>query len=439
MEQDLLELGFVLRWYRAKMMTHRIALSFTVVDSKGFMHSAGGRVTRIPQQRCSASWKKLGARSVGAQGARADSRREEKEENNGGHVRRVLFVAGGTGGHVYPALAIADEVRRLDPAVELLFAGTRERMEWLVVPKAGYAISAVPAVAIRRPFFCLPNLLLPARVLYCMWVCWKLVRRFRPHVVVGTGGYVAGPMCLVAALSGSSKVVIQEQNAYAGITNRILGRVAAAVIFLAFAAASPFFPEEKCVVIGNPTRRALQQPIDAVMALCSFFPSVNKLDLDDDDDDDDGSTQEVVVVLGGSLGAQAINEAVAGLVQSQLQQHPYRYFIWQTGTSHFENIQAMGISHPRLTVLPYVDRMEMLYAAANVVVSRAGAITCSELLVTAKPSILVPATTVAEDHQMKNALAMAEAGAAKVLAESELNSQTLASAIDEILGYLLSQ
>jgi UDP-N-acetylglucosamine--N-acetylmuramyl-(pentapeptide) pyrophosphoryl-undecaprenol N-acetylglucosamine transferase len=158
-------------------------------------------------------------------------------------------------------------------------------------------------------------------------------------------------MCLVAAWSGSSKVVIQEQNAYAGITNRILGRVAAAVIFLAFAAASPFFPEEKCVVIGNPTRRALQQPLDAVMALCSFFPSVNKLDLDDDDDDD-GSTQEVVVVLGGSLGAQAINEAVAGLVQSQLQQHPHRYFIWQTGTSHFQNIQAMGISHPRLTVLP---------------------------------------------------------------------------------------
>jgi UDP-N-acetylglucosamine--N-acetylmuramyl-(pentapeptide) pyrophosphoryl-undecaprenol N-acetylglucosamine transferase len=254
---------------------------------------------------------------------------------------RVLFAAGGTGGHVYPALAIADEVRVLNPAAEIEFVGTKERMEWDVVPKAGYAISPIPAVAIRRPFWSLSNVFLPVRLVLCLWISWRVVRRFRPDVVVGTGGYVAGPLCLVAALSGAA-VAIQEQNAYAGLSNRILGRVAK-VVFVAFAAATVYFPKKKCVLIGNPTRRVLRQPIDRVSALRSFF-DVAELDVD--------GHEEVIVVMGGSLGARLINEAVAGTAISLLEQNPRRYIIWQTGTINYDITLSRVGTHPRLALLP---------------------------------------------------------------------------------------
>ncbi|KAG0626274.1 hypothetical protein M758_2G115800 [Ceratodon purpureus] len=336
---------------------------------------------------------------------------------------RILFAAGGTGGHVYPALAIADEVAKLNPAAEIEFVGTRERMEWAVVPKAGYAISPIPAVAIRRPFWNLANVLLPMRLFLCLWVSWRIVRKFRPDVVVGTGGYVAGPLCLMAALSGVT-VAIQEQNAYAGVSNRILGRIAK-VVFVAFAAATAYFPKRKCVLIGNPTRRVLQQPIDRVSALRTFFDAT-ELNVD--------GLEEVIVVMGGSLGARLINEAVAGIAISLLKQNPRRFIIWQTGAINYDSTLRRVGTHPRLALLPYVDAMEMMYASADVVVARAGAITCSELLVTATPAILIPATSVAEDHQMKNARAMAEAGAATILPERNLNADSLATAILRILG-----
>lgn len=254
---------------------------------------------------------------------------------------RILFAAGGTGGHVYPALAIADELRTLRPDAEILFAGTRERMEWDIVPKSGYAISPIPAVAMRRPFWTLSNALLPLRLLLCLWVSFRIVRRFKPDVVVGTGGYVAGPLCLVAGLSGVA-VAIQEQNAYAGVSNRVLGRIAK-VAFVAFAAAIKYFPKGKCVLIGNPTRRVLQQPIDRVVALRSFFGSA-ELNLSDG--------EEVVVVMGGSLGARLINEAMSGVALELLEQNPRRFIIWQTGTINYESSLRRVGSHPRLALLP---------------------------------------------------------------------------------------
>lgn len=336
---------------------------------------------------------------------------------------RILFAAGGTGGHVYPALAIADEVKNLNPATEIHFVGTRERMEWDIVPKAGYTISPIPAVAIQRPFYSFANLFLPLRLLLCVFLSWRIVRKFRPDVVVGTGGYVAGPVCLMAALSGV-KVAIQEQNAYAGLSNRILGRVAK-VVFVAFAAATAYFPDKKCILVGNPTRRVLQQRIDKLSALRTFFEV------------ESGGHEEVVVVMGGSLGARLINEAMAGTVLSLLEQNPRRYIIWQTGRMNHDSTLSRVGTHPRLALLPYVNAMEMMYAAADVVVARAGAITCSELLVTATPAILIPASSVAEDHQMKNARAMAEAGAATVLAERYLSADSLATEILRILGDFL--
>lgn len=250
---------------------------------------------------------------------------------------RILFAAGGTGGHVYPALAIADELQKLSPGASIHFVGTRERMEWEIIPKAGYAISPIPAVAIQRPFYSIANLLLPFRLLRCLWLSWQIVRNFQPDVVVGTGGYVAGPVCLMAALSGAV-VAIQEQNAYAGLSNRILGRFAA-VVFVAFAAAKAYFPSKKCVLVGNPTRAVLREPIDRGTALRSFF------------DAEFSGREEVIVVMGGSLGARLINEATAAIALSLLEQNPNRFIIWQTGRVNYDDTLNRVGAHPRLAVL----------------------------------------------------------------------------------------
>lgn len=246
---------------------------------------------------------------------------------------------------MYPALAIADEIKALNPAAEIAFVGTKERMEWRVVPSAGYSISPIPAASIRRPFWNPSNLLLPIKLILCLIASWKILRKFKPDVVVGTGGYVSGPLCLVAALSGTA-VAIQEQNAYAGIANRILGRVAT-VVFVAFAAASAFFPKEKCVFIGNPTRRVFQESISRDLALGFFFKNVEMMNVDGD-----GSDKEVIVVIGGSLGARVINQAVAGMVVEMLERYPKRHFIWQTGVANFHATRTSVGCHPRLALLP---------------------------------------------------------------------------------------
>lgn len=246
---------------------------------------------------------------------------------------------------MYPALAIADEIKALNPETEIAFAGTKARMEWRVVPSAGYSIFPIPAASIRRPFWNSSNLLLPIKMILCLIASWKILRKFKPDVVVGTGGYVTGPLCLVAALSGTA-VAIQEQNAYAGITNRILGRVAT-VVFVAFAAAAAFFPKEKCVFFGNPTRRVLQESISRDLALGNFFKNVEMMNVDGN-----GSEKEVIVVIGGSLGARVINQAVAGMVIEMLERYPKRYFIWQTGVANFHAIRTSVGCHPRLALLP---------------------------------------------------------------------------------------
>ncbi|KAL3700466.1 hypothetical protein R1sor_018488 [Riccia sorocarpa] len=347
---------------------------------------------------------------------------------------RILIVAGGTGGHIYPAVAIADEIQNLDKTAQVEFAGTKDRLEWSAVPKAGFQISPVDAVAIRRPFYSLQNLLVPLKLLIALFSCWKLLNRIRPHVVVGTGGYVTGPLCLAAAIRGYP-VVIQEQNAYAGITNRLLGRIAQTV-FVAFWAATAYFPKDRCMLLGNPTRVELRQYVSAAVARRVFFPNDGK------SDEEFGGPQsgrrrkkEVLLVLGGSLGSMAINKGVADIAVKMLEEHHGRFIIWQTGPQYYEEVlQRIGPSHPRLAIFPFVNAMHMAYAAADLVVARAGASTCSELLVTGKPSILIPSRNAAEDHQTKNAKAMAEGGCARLLPEKSLTSSALASLIDELFG-----
>lgn len=321
---------------------------------------------------------------------------------------RILFAGGGTGGHVYPAIAIADAVRRLAPEAEVAFAGTRERMEWQAVPKAGYPIHAITVSGFHRgqP---LRNLSFPLKLARGLVESWRLVSTFRPDVVVGTGGYVSGPVLLAASLQGRP-VVIQEQNAYAGATNRLMARRASR-IHVAFEEAKAYFPAHKCVLTGNPTRAELQQAARAEGRRFYDVPEGASL----------------LLVFGGSLGSQALNEAMERHLPALLETED-TCVIWQTGNRYYERLKARVPAHPRLRLLEYVDRMDLAYAAADLALCRAGAITCSELIVTGTPSILVPSPNVAEDHQTKNARSMERAGAAALLPETRLGEDLVPEA-----------
>lgn len=313
---------------------------------------------------------------------------------------RILFAGGGTGGHVYPAIAIAEAVQQLLPDAAIEFAGTRDRMEWEAVPKAGFKIHPISISGFHRGQM-LRNLTLPLKIAMSLRESFALVNQFQPDVAVGTGGYVSGPVLLAASLKGR-QIVIQEQNAYAGVTNRLLGKRAVR-IHIAFEEAKDHLPTDKCVFSGNPTRRKL------LVAERNAGRELYKVPPD----------AFVLIVLGGSLGSRAINEAIARNIEDLLEDGEM-FVIWQTGKQYFEEMNARVSEHPRLWMLEYVDRMDLTYAAADLALSRSGAITCSELMVTGTPSVLVPSPNVAEDHQTHNALSMVNSGASVLLPESEI-------------------
>ncbi len=317
---------------------------------------------------------------------------------------RVLFAGGGTGGHVYPALAIADALRAQRPDAVIAFAGTQARLEWTAVPAAGYPIHSITSAALpRRPT---PQMLrLPWQLMRGLYESLQLVRAFDPDVVVGTGGYVSGPVLLAAHLL-QRPLVLQEQNAYPGITNRILGRWAVRV-FVAFPEAQAYFPAERCVLSGNPVRATLGQVSRAEARRRLKLPLEAR----------------VLLVFGGSLGSTVLNEAVVRALPAWLQDARF-YVLWQAGPRHYKALHERLEPLPdRVHLWPYIDDMAAAYAAADLVVCRAGALTCSELMVTGTPAILVPATRVAADHQTRNAESMAHAGAALHLPETVLNEQ----------------
>ena len=283
----------------------------------------------------------------------------------------ILMAGGGTGGHVYPAIAIADAITTLRPEARVVFAGTEDRLEARAVPAAGYALHPITAQGLQRRLTA-TNLMTPVRMLQGLLQSWRLVGAIEPDVAVGTGGYVAGPVLLAAWLRGRP-LLIQEQNAYAGVTNRLLARLAQR-IHLAFPEAKEWVPRDRAVVSGNPTRRALREadPNEARAAL--QLPA-------------DG---HVVLVMGGSLGSAALNEAVETNLEALLAPRPSGdvYVVWQTGTRYYEAINDRVDDHPRLRLVEYIDRMDRAYAGA--------------------------------DHQTKNARSMARSGAARVLPEAEL-------------------
>ncbi len=324
---------------------------------------------------------------------------------------KIIISGGGTGGHIFPAISIANALRIKVPEAEILFVGALGRMEMEKVPLAGYKIIGLPVTGFQRRFTW-KNIVFFCNLFGSMLQARRIVREFEPHVAVGVGGYASGPLVRAASKMGVP-VLIQEQNSYAGITNRLLAP-RAAKICVAYEGMEKYFPAEKIILTGNPVRQSLNQLAGKKKEAFEFF------DLRED--------KKVILVIGGSLGAGSINqcmsENLSGIRGSNLQ------FIWQTGKSGFSKAkEALGYTPvPNLRLAEFISRMDLAYAAADLVISRAGAGTISELCLTGKASILVPSPNVAENHQEKNALALVNKGAAVMVRDAEVAEKLLPTA-----------
>ena len=326
---------------------------------------------------------------------------------------RAVFAGGGTGGHLYPAIAIAEAFAKRVEHCEFMFIGTAQGLEARVVPQLGYRLELVPVRGLLRKLT-LSNLLVPIRLLQSVLRCMKLFRAFKPDLIIGTGGYVSGPALLAAWLT-RRKFVIQEQNNFPGLVNRQLGNRADAV-FLSFDDTRKFFSRQKNIhVVGNPVRANLQARTTPQREAAS-----RKWNLD--------ANQTTLLVFGGSQGARRINELILELLP-QLMKIDALQILWGTGPAHFEKIAAQVKQQPRVVAVPYLDDMNLAYALADVVVCRAGASTIFELLLCALPAILIPFPFATADHQTFNARALEQAGAARLLVEKELRAEELFEAI----------
>ncbi|MEX0661022.1 MAG: undecaprenyldiphospho-muramoylpentapeptide beta-N-acetylglucosaminyltransferase [Balneolaceae bacterium] len=316
---------------------------------------------------------------------------------------RVLLAAGGTGGHVYPAISIADAILKTEPDAEILFVGTRDRMEWKTVPKAGYEIKSVWISGFHRRLTP-QNLLFPIKLATSLIQSYSILRQFKPDIIVACGGFAAGPIGWVAQKTGIP-IVLQEQNSYPGVTNRLLAKKADK-IFTAFEAAEEFFPAKKITLTGNPVRSELEL--------------TNKADAAKAFDFDGG--KPVLLILGGSGGARAINQVIKKNID-RLHDELGVQIIWQCGQRYYDDLSDFikPKNYKNLRLMEFIDDMSTAYSAADLVLTRAGASTCSELMMIGKPAVLVPSPNVAGDHQTKNAEAMAKNDASVLLPESELD------------------
>ena len=326
---------------------------------------------------------------------------------------RVIISGGGTGGHIFPAVSIANAVKALRPDAKILFVGALGRMEMQRVPAAGYEIIGLPIQGFDRK-----NLLKNFKVLYKIWksqrMAKKIIKDFRPQVAVGVGGYASGPTLNMAAAKGIP-CLLQEQNSYAGVTNKLLAKKAAKIC-VAYEGMERFFPAEKIMMTGNPVR---QQLLDTTI---THEDAVRTFGFD--------PTKKVVLIVGGSLGARTLNESVLQHLD-QIRKSDVQ-FIWQTGKfySAESSERLKGQDIPNLTVTDFISDMGVAYKAADLVVSRAGAGSISEFCLLGKPVILVPSPNVAEDHQTKNAMALVNKAAALYVKDAEADKILLPLAID---------
>ncbi len=328
---------------------------------------------------------------------------------------RVLIAAGGTGGHVFPAIAIADALRELRPETQITFVGTRDKLEWHAVPKAGYPIRHIWISGFHRRLTA-QNLLFPFKLLTSLWQSWRIVGDVRPDVFVSCGGYVAGPAGWVCARR-RVPIVIQEQNSFPGVTNRMLAKHAQ-VIYTAFQQADRWLPEGRTKLVGNPTRKTLRGiDRDQAYRLMGFEPD-----------------RKTLLVIGGSGGAKSMNAAMARHIR-RLHDEMGLQVIWQAGTRYIEAMRAQvrPEQYPRLILTDFLDNMPAAYAVADLVVSRAGASSCAELMLTGKACVLIPSPNVAGDHQMKNAQALEATGAAAVLPDDDADA-ALADTVAKLIS-----
>lgn len=329
--------------------------------------------------------------------------------------KRIIISGGGTGGHVFPAIAIADSLRTELSDAEILFVGARGKMEMEMVPQSGYEIIGLPVEGFHRRFS-LGNIRVVVKMLVSLRMSGKLIRAFKPDAVVGVGGYASGPILRKAASMGIP-TLLQEQNSYAGVTNRLLAR-RACKICVAYQGMEQYFPAHKLILTGNPVRkeiRELDPSGDPAGARKTFR-------LDD--------ASKVLLVLGGSLGARTINDAVGHGLKLILDR-PGISLVWQCGKHYYDEAKKIIAGHAkeRIVLMDFITRMDLAYLVADVVIARAGAITISELCHAARPVILVPSPNVAEDHQTKNAQYLVERSAALCVPDHEAAGRLIRQAL----------
>ncbi len=333
---------------------------------------------------------------------------------------KVIISGGGSGGHIFPALAIANAIKQRHPEAQILFVGAEGRMEMEKIPAAGYEIVGLPIAGLQRQITIeniIKNLQLPYKVLRSRCKVRGVIRNFQPDIVVGVGGFASEPTLKMASRMGYT-TLLQEQNSYAGLTNKSLAK-SAAKICVAYDGMQRFFPAEKIVYTGNPVRADIEQITATHTEGCAHF--------------DVSDTKPVILSVGGSLGARSINRMILGNL-SFFKDNDIQ-LIWQTGRWMYnEAVQAVQSAKVEqwVKVHQFIAKMDLAYAAADMVISRAGAIAISELCLVGKPVILIPSPNVAEDHQTKNAMSLASKGAALVVSDSDCGNKCLPLALELI-------
>lgn len=340
---------------------------------------------------------------------------------------RIIISGGGTGGHIFPAVSIANAIKELRPDAEILFVGAEGRMEMQRVPDAGYKIIGLPVAGFDRKHLW-KNFAVLVKLARSQWKARSIIKQFRPQVAVGVGGYASGPTLKTAGMMGVP-TLIQEQNSYAGVTNKLLAKKACKIC-VAYEGMEKFFPAEKIIMTGNPVRQNL------LGHSISRKEAVRYFDLD--------PAKKTILILGGSLGARTINQTLtAGL--DIIRKNPDIQFIWQTGKIYIAQVRdaittttGEAVHHPHISALPnlyvtdFIKDMANAYAAADLVISRAGAGSISEFCLLHKPVILVPSPNVAEDHQTKNALALVDKDAAIYVKDAEAKEKLLSVALETV-------
>ncbi|MBS1647276.1 MAG: undecaprenyldiphospho-muramoylpentapeptide beta-N-acetylglucosaminyltransferase [Bacteroidetes bacterium] len=333
------------------------------------------------------------------------------------HIK-VILSGGGTGGHIFPAVAIANELKKQMPEAEILFVGALGKMEMEKIPAAGYKIIGVPIAGLQRKLTT-ANFKLPFLLMRSLFQTKKILNDFKPDLVIGTGGYASAPLLRMACYK-KIPALIQEQNSYAGITNKMLSKKVQKIC-VAYEGMERFFPKDKIILSGNPVRQDIQHVAQKKEEAQRFF-NLNP-------------SQKTILVIGGSLGAKTINEAVGENLQLIADQGVQ--LIWQTGKTYISiaKQQTQAFQEKNIYAFDFITRMDLAYAAADVVISRAGASSVSELQIVGKPCVLVPSPNVAEDHQTKNAMALVNKQAALLVKDADASSllikESLALLFDE--------